>query len=255
MPRASPAPSAAVPPPPTASHSPPAPPLAAAATAWPAQFRVAERRLTLGRQYEVLAPDGRMLAYASQKWFRVKEAFEFHTDRSKSAIAFTVRATKVFDFKANLEVRDAAGTLLGTLRRKGWASILADHWQVVAPAGFVQGELREPRGRGVARRALSRLVPYRATVTHGNGAPLASVRGTFQFWGDTYDVALEGAGATATGTAAGTAAGTATATGASSGPAAGAPHIDPRVLAALVVVVDAMSAERGSLLDVTGLGS
>lgn len=189
------------------------------------RFRVAERRLTLGRQYEVLDASGQLLAYASQKWFRVKEAFAFHTDRAKSTVAFTVQATKVFDFQANLEVRDAAGILLGTLRRKGWASIVADHWHILAPNGFIHGELHEPTGRGLARRMLTRLVPYRAQVVDAAQQPLVRVEGTFQVWGDTYDVHVD------------------------------QPGIDPRVITALVVVVDAMSAERGSILDVTGLGS
>lgn len=189
------------------------------------QFRIAERRLTLGRQYEVTASDGAVLAYASQKWFRIKEAFEFHTDRSKAAVAFRVKATKVFDFRANLEVRDGAGAILGTLRRKGWQSIVADHWQVLGADGTLQGELFEATGRGLLRRMLTRLVPYRATIQAPGGKLVARVEGTFQVWGDTYDLHID------------------------------APQLDARVLCALVVVVDAMAAERGSLLDVTGLGS
>ena len=189
------------------------------------EFRIAERRLTLGRQYEVADGAGNGLAYASQKWFRIKEAFAFHTDRGKATLAFSVKATKVFDFQANLQVTDAAGALLGTLRRKGWASIVADHWQVLAPNGFVVGELFEPTGRGLARRMLSRLVPYRAAIKDAGGDPVARVEGTFQIWGDTYHLHVD------------------------------QEVIDPRVLCALVVVVDAMADERGSLLDVTGLGS
>lgn len=188
-------------------------------------LRIAERRLTLGRQYEVRDGAGTLLAYAAQKWFRVKEAFTFYTDAQKSAVAFEVKATKVFDFQANLEVRDAGGLLLGTLRRKGWASIVADHWQVLGPNGFVAGELLESTGRGLARRMLTRLVPYRGAIQDAQGQGLARVEGTFQVWGDTYDLHVD------------------------------QPAVDLRVLAALVVVVDAMAAERGSLLDVTGLGS
>ena len=189
------------------------------------RFRIAERRLTLGRQYRIEDGAGRLLAYVAQRWMRIKEAWTVYTDESKSAVAFQVRATKVFDFQANLEVHDAAGLLLGTLRRKGWASILADHWQVLNGHGFVVGELMEPTGRGVARRMLSRLIPYRAQIVDAEQKPVARVEGTFQLWGDTYDLHID------------------------------QPALDPRVLCCLVVVVDSLSAERGSLLDVTGLGS
>ncbi len=189
------------------------------------RLRIAERRLTLGRQYQVLDDGGALLAYAAQRWFRIKEAFTFYTDANKTAVAFEVKATKVFDFQANLEVRDAAGTPLGTLRRKGWASIVADRWQVLGPGGLVEGELQESTGRGLARRMLTRLIPYRGAIQDPQGKGLARVEGTFQVWGDTYDLHVD------------------------------KPTIDARVLAALVVVVDAMAAERGSLLDVTGLGS
>jgi uncharacterized protein YxjI len=189
------------------------------------RYRIAERRLTLGRQYRIEAADGRLLAYVSQRWMRLKEAWTVYTDEAKSAVAFQVKATKVFDFQANLEVRDAQGGLLGTLRRKGWASMLADHWQVLGPDGFVHGELREDKGRGVARRMLTRLIPYRAQVADAEQQPVARVEGTFQLWGDTYDLHIDRHG------------------------------LDPRVVCCLVVVVDSLSAERGSLLDVTGLGS
>lgn len=190
-----------------------------------ARYRIAERRLTLGRQYRIEGGDGRLLAYVAQRWMRIKEAWTVYTDESKSAVAFQVQATKVFDFQANLEVRDATGTLLGTLRRKGWASIVADHWQVLGPEGFVAGELMEPTGRGLARRMLTRLVPYRAQIVDAASQPVARVEGTFQIWGDTYDLHID------------------------------QPSLDPRVLCCLVVVVDSLSAERGSLLDVSGMGS
>ena len=190
-----------------------------------ASYRVAERRLTLGRQYRIEDGAGALLAYVAQRWMRIKEAWTVYTDESKSTVAFQVKATKVFDFQANLEVRDAAGALLGTLRRKGWASILADHWQVLNEQGFVVGELMEPKGRGIARRMLTRLVPYRAQIVDAGQQPVARVEGTFQMWGDTYDLHID------------------------------RPGLDPRVLCCLVVVVDSLSAERGSLLDVTGLGS
>jgi uncharacterized protein YxjI len=189
------------------------------------RYRIAERRLTLGRQYRILDGQDRLLGYVSQRWMRLKEAWTVYTDEAKSAVSFQVKATKVFDFQANLEVRDAQGVLLGTLRRKGWASILADHWQVLGPDGFVHGELFEAKGRGIARRMVSRLIPYRAAVQNAMGQPVARVEGAFQVWGDTYDVHID------------------------------RPGLDPRVLCCLVVVVDSLSAERGSLLDVTGLGS
>lgn len=191
------------------------------------RFRIAERRMSLGRQYRIESAEGALLAYVTQRWMRIKEAWTVYTDEAKSAVAFQVKATKVFDFQANLEVRDAQGALLGTLRRKGWASILADHWQVLAPNGFVVGELFEDQGRGVMRRMLTRLIPYRAQVKAADGHPVARVEGTFQVWGDTYDLHVDDVEV----------------------------GLDPRVLCCLVVVVDSLSAERGSLLDVTGLGS
>jgi uncharacterized protein YxjI len=192
-----------------------------------ARYRIAERRLTLGRQYRILDGQDRLLGYVSQRWMRLKEAWTVYTDEQKSAVAFQVKATKVFDFQANLEVRDAAGVLLGSLRRKGWASMLADRWHVFGPDGKQVGELQEAQGRGIARRMLTRLIPYRAHVAEASGAPVAWVEGLFQVWGDTYDLRVD----------------------------IDQRGLDPRVLCCLVVVVDSLSAERGSLLDVTGLGS
>jgi uncharacterized protein YxjI len=207
-------------------------PGAAPRTATPAEMRsdprwhqphyvVRQRRFTLGRQYRILTPDDRVVAYAKQKWFRLKEAFTFFTDENQTHIAFTVKATKVLDFKANMEVRDAAGALLGTVRRKGWASIFADHWQIAAADGSLVGELHEDQGRGLARRMLSRLVPYKAEV-RGPWGVSSSIQARFQFWGDTYDVRIH------------------------------IRDLDARVILGLLVANDALQEERGSILS--GLG-
>lgn len=186
-------------------------------------YRVEERRFTLGRQYRILGAGGEMLAYAKARWFRVKEAFTMYTGQDQKEVAFEAKATKVFDFHANVEVRDAAGALLGSFRRKGWASMVADRWQLLDAQGRLVGELLEPKGRGLARRMLTRLVPYRAEIRDAAG-PVADVKGLFQLWGDTYDVLAHRR------------------------------DVDGRVLTALVVVVDSLQAERGSLLDVVGGG-
>lgn len=194
------------------------------ATPHSSRFVVEERKLTLGRQYRLRGGEGKLLGYVAQRWMRIKEAWTVYTDESKATVAFEVRATKVFDFKANLEVRDAAGTLLGTLRRKGWASIVADKWEIAGPSGWIVGQLQEEAGRGVMRRMLTRLIPYVATIQAPDGKPVVQVRGRFQVWGDTYDIEVLD------------------------------PGVDARLACLLVVVIDSLAAERGSLLDVTGFG-
>ncbi len=102
--------------------------------------------------------------------------------------------------------------------------MVADRWQVLDGGGTLLGELNEDTGRGLMRRMLTRLVPYRASISHA-GQPVARVEGKFQVWGDTYDLHIDW------------------------------PSLDPRVLCCLIVVVDSLTAERGSLLDMTGFGT
>lgn len=180
-------------------------------------YTVKERRLTLGRQYRVFAPDGAMVAYCKQKMFRLKEDIRFFADESQQQEVLHLRATKVLDFNANFEVVDPFdGRVIGFLRRKGWRSLLRDKWMAYDAQERLVCELSEDSWvvAILLRRWLLSFWPhhYVARRQEDQGDVLAEIKERWQIFGDTYDLTIHH-------------------------------DIDPRLLLGLTILVDAMEAE------------
>jgi len=79
--------------------------------------------LALSSQFSVTDDSGRVIAWAAQKMFRLKEAVTIFSDSSKREILFTIKADRVMDFGARYYFTDAQGTTLGSVQRKGMKSI------------------------------------------------------------------------------------------------------------------------------------
>ena len=77
----------------------------------------------LAPQFAVTDGNGRVLAWAAQKLFRLKEAVNVFSDSSRNEVLFTIKADRVMDFGARYYFTDAQGTTLGSVQRKGMKSI------------------------------------------------------------------------------------------------------------------------------------
>ncbi len=192
-------------------------------------YVVREKRFTFGRQYYILDAANRPIAFCKQKAFKAREDIRFYADESKTAELFRLNATKVLDFKGNFVVTESStGRVLGTLRRKGWRSLVRDEWQVVDAEGNFWGVLREDHpALAVARRIVGfipdlllldlDIIPMSYTLRRGpdeSGEAVARLKERFQLFGDTYDLTLQGD-----------------------------PGIDHRVLVGLAICMDAIEGE------------
>ncbi|HET6398297.1 MAG TPA: hypothetical protein VFH47_01940 [Candidatus Thermoplasmatota archaeon] len=176
----------------------PAPPPSGGARWSLPHYVVRERRLSLGRQYEVLDPSGALVAYCKQKMFRLREDIRFYTDRTQAVELFRLQATKVLDFNAVLQVIDSAtGQVVGGVGRRGWKSMLRDHWRILDRDGRVVGAMLE---HGSALSVLRRFIGALAIVPHkyellsgpeGSQRPCGEIQERFQLFGDTYDLRFD----------------------------------------------------------------
>jgi len=85
----------------------------------------------LGGAYHVYDEAGKVVAYADQKAFKLKEDIRVYTGEDKQALLFTIKARQIVDFSAAYDIHDASGHKVGALKRKGWKSILKDEWIVM----------------------------------------------------------------------------------------------------------------------------
>lgn len=182
------------------------------------RYTVKERRLTLGRQYRVFDEAGQLVAYCRQKMFKLREDIRFYEDESAQREVLRLQASKIMDFNANFVVHDPLeGRVVGSLRRRGWRSLLRDKWEAYDADGRKVADLSEDSwvlAIVLRRWLLKSLLPhhYIARAQEDAGQPLAEIKERFQLFGDTYDLTIHH-------------------------------DLDARLLLGLTVLVDAMEGE------------
>ena len=77
-------------------------------------------------------PNGNQVMFSQQKMFKLREDIRVYADENKTQEVLSIKARQIVDFSAAYDVVDTAmNQKVGTLRRKGWSSILRDEWQVL----------------------------------------------------------------------------------------------------------------------------
>lgn len=107
-----------------------------------------------------------VLAYCRQRAFKLREDIRVFSDDTCSEEILLIRARQVIDFSAAYDVTmPGTGEVVGTLRRRGFSSILRDRWQILDADGELRGEIAEDSmALALVRRFLSNLVPQRFHV-------------------------------------------------------------------------------------------
>jgi hypothetical protein len=77
-------------------------------------------------------PSENLVMFSEQKMFKLREDIRVYSDETKSQEVLSIKARQIIDFSAAYDVVDTAyNQKVGTLRRKGWSSMLRDEWQVL----------------------------------------------------------------------------------------------------------------------------
>jgi uncharacterized protein YxjI len=159
------------------------------------RFLARRKILTLvGAAFHVFDEDGELLAYSRQKAFKLKEDIRIYADEGQSVELLTIQADRVIDFSAAYSVIDATtGRKVGSLRRKGMASLMRDTWEILDDAGRVRGRmLEDSAGLAILRRLvdfMTLLIPQKFRVEF-DGRPVASIVQQFNPFVHKYTVEL-----------------------------------------------------------------
>jgi uncharacterized protein YxjI len=103
-----------------------------------------------------------VVAYSRQKLFKLREDIRVYSDETQSQELLHIQARNIIDFSAAYDVFDSMESrLIGTLRRRGWHSMVRDQWEVLLPGDVPLGTLIEDdQTRALLRRfVLGRLLP------------------------------------------------------------------------------------------------
>jgi hypothetical protein len=123
--------------------------------------------LALTGKVRVFTPTEQLALYAEQRMFKLREDIRVYADEDKLTELIWIQARQIIDFAAAYDVYDqTTGMKVGTLRRKGWSSIMRDTWEVLDPLEQLMGVVREDSpGRAFLRRfLLGSLLPQRYEV-------------------------------------------------------------------------------------------
>jgi len=120
-------------------------------------------------KFRFYAPNGQLVLFSEQKMFKLREDIRVFADESKTQEVLMIKARQIMDFSAAYDVMDSAtGQKLGALRRKGFASLLRDEWEILDAGDKVIGSLFEDSmGLALVRRFLTRLIPQNYDITIG----------------------------------------------------------------------------------------
>ena len=113
---------------------------------------------------------GNLLMFSEQKMFKLREDIRVFSDESKSQEVLQIKARQIIDFSAAYDVMDSAyNQKVGTLRRKGFQSMLRDEWEVLDANDQLIGMLFEDSpGLALLRRMLlGSLLPQNYDITVG----------------------------------------------------------------------------------------
>ena len=96
---------------------------------------------------------GALVAFSRQKAFKLREEIRVFTDESEGTPLLMIKARNIIDFGATYDVTAPDGRAVGSLRRKGFKSMVKDQWLVLGPGDSVDGSLDEVgTGLALARR-------------------------------------------------------------------------------------------------------
>ena len=135
-------------------------------------------------KFRFFDPSGNLVMFSEQKMFKLREDIRVYSDESKTQEVLSIKARQIIDFSAAYDVVDTAyNQKIGTLRRKGWSSMLRDEWQVLDANENQIGVLFEDSmGQALLRRfLLGSLLPQNYDITLGE-TRVADLRQNFNLF-------------------------------------------------------------------------
>ncbi len=108
------------------------------------KFIVEQKLAPLANQYRVYNDDrSKLLAYAHQKRFTMREKVEFYCDEAKTNVGFTVTAEKVMDIHGRFFVNDQNGKQIGALQKSFKSSLLRSTYELMDAEENIVAVVRE----------------------------------------------------------------------------------------------------------------
>ena len=147
-------------------------------------YLLKRQAIAMTGKFRFYAPSGQLVLFSEQKMLKLKEDIRVYADEAKSQEILSIKARQVIDFSAAYDVVDATtNERVGTLRRKGWRSMVRDEWEILDVNENVVGLLFEddPTLAMLRRLLLGSLLPQNYDITMG-GTRVADLKQRFNLF-------------------------------------------------------------------------
>ncbi len=134
------------------------------------KYLLKRQAIAMTGKFRFYAPNGQLVLFSEQKMFKWKEDIRVYSDETKMQEVLSIKARQVIDFSAAYDVVDVTNNeRVGTLRRKGWRSMVRDEWEILDTNENVIGMLFEddPTLALLRRLLLGSLLPQNYDITLG----------------------------------------------------------------------------------------
>lgn len=136
-----------------------------------------------GADFHIYDTAGEVIGFCNQKAFRLRERLVLYTDESKSEELLAIQARTILDFGTTYDVDAPDGRRLGSVRRKGFKSMLRDEWALLDETENEIATLREDSmGKALIRRfaePVAMLLPQKFELSMDGGPSVATYRTHF----------------------------------------------------------------------------
>lgn len=145
------------------------------------QYLVRKKIISIvGAKFHIYNANEELVMFSQLKAFKLKEDIRLYSDESMTEELLTISARSMVDFSATYDVKDpSTGEHVGSLRRKGFKSILKDEWIIMSPNAVEIGRIKEESSvLALLRRFLSNLIPQQYNVLM-NGSTVTTFKQNF----------------------------------------------------------------------------
>lgn len=148
------------------------------------RFTAHQKIFTFKPQFYFRDPGGSTLAFVQKKVFSWKDEIRVFTDETRSMELLTIKARKIIDWGAAFDVTDSINHQnAGTLKRRGWKSLVRSEWIIADSSGQEIGRIRENSTfLAFLRRLLSNLLLPQTYNFEVLGQHAGRVRQKFNFF-------------------------------------------------------------------------
>lgn len=135
------------------------------------EFILRKKILTFfGSEFSITDNSLNLVLYAKQKAFKLREEIKLFSEKEMTTQIMHIKARNIIDFSATYDVFESQTDVkIGTLKRKGFKSMLRDEWEILDSNDNVIGLAREDSmAMALIRRFLANIIPQNYDVLVGD---------------------------------------------------------------------------------------